>query len=65
MNWKNSIMDFKSYLLLERSLSNNSIDAYIRDVRKLATFSIKNNILPLKANQEHLSLFINELYNFM
>lgn len=62
MNWKNSIIDFKSYLLLERSLSKNSIDAYARDVGKLATFSINNSIMPLKVTHSHLSSFLNDLY---
>ncbi len=29
---------FKAYLQLERSLSNNSVEAYLRDVEKLTTF---------------------------
>ncbi len=62
MNWETSIIDFKSYLLLERSLSKNSIDAYARDVGKLATFSIKNSIMPLKVTHSHLSSFLNDLY---
>ncbi|MGB1031434.1 MAG: site-specific integrase, partial [Flavobacteriales bacterium] len=39
MNWKQSIKSFKHYLLLERSLSQNSIDAYLSDVVKLQQFS--------------------------
>jgi integrase/recombinase XerD len=38
MDWNSSIKGFKSYLKLERSLSKNSIDAYIHDVEKLAQF---------------------------
>ncbi|RRN76383.1 site-specific tyrosine recombinase XerD [Pseudoxanthomonas sp. SGD-10] len=38
MNWSREKNGFKSFLKLERSLSNNSIDAYISDVDKLATF---------------------------
>jgi len=35
MDWKSSIIGFKSYLMLERSMSEHSIDAYIRDINKL------------------------------
>ena len=43
MNWKLSLAGFRAYLMLERSLSANSLDAYIRDVRKLQDYlSLKN-----------------------
>jgi integrase/recombinase XerD len=35
MNWQIYLKNFKSYLTLERSLSENSIEAYLRDVGKL------------------------------
>jgi integrase/recombinase XerD len=38
MNWQVSIKGFKAYLMLERSLSGNSIDAYLSDVSKLQDF---------------------------
>ena len=38
MNWKPTIKGFKSYLQLELSLSQNSIDAYLRDVEKFVQY---------------------------
>lgn len=38
MDWITSVKGFKSYLKLERSLSKNSVDAYIRDIEKLKSF---------------------------
>lgn len=38
MDWNSSLSGFKAYLLLERSLSKNSISAYQQDVSKLAFF---------------------------
>ena len=35
MDWISSIKGFKQYLKLEKSLSPNSIDAYMRDIEKL------------------------------
>ncbi len=42
-NWESYIKGFKMYLQLEKSLSANSIEAYIRDINKLVQFlEIKN-----------------------
>lgn len=38
MNWSTAIHQFESYLSLERSLSDNSVGAYARDVAKLREF---------------------------
>ena len=38
MNWKSCISGFRAYLMLERSLSEHSIEAYLRDVSKLHEF---------------------------
>lgn len=38
MNWESYINGFKTYLILEKSLSANSIEAYIHDVDKLEQF---------------------------
>ena len=37
-NWTFALKDFKSYLKLEKSLSENSVDAYLNDVSKLKDF---------------------------
>ena len=39
MDWHSCIRGFKSYLHLERSLSANTIEAYINDVEKLQQFT--------------------------
>jgi len=36
MDWNSAIKSFKTYLQLEKSLADNSIAAYLRDVKKLA-----------------------------
>ncbi len=47
MIWENYIKGFKAYLKLEKSLSNNSISAYLHDINKLLQFFEHNeNIIP-------------------
>ena len=44
MNWETLIRQFANYLRLERSLSDNSIQAYARDVAKLKQFVDISNL---------------------
>lgn len=43
MTWENAIENYKTYLILEKSLSSNSVEAYLNDVRKLAKFCEDNH----------------------
>jgi integrase/recombinase XerD len=38
LQWSSSIREFRSYLQLERSLSLNSVEAYLNDIAKLEQF---------------------------
>ena len=60
MNWKPFINGFKSYLMLERSLSENSIAAYIQDITKLETFLTltEQDITPKEVTRDILTSFI-------
>ena len=61
MELDKSIKDFKSYLKIERSLSINSVDAYIRDINKFSEYIKTNNISVLKTNLEDIRGFIKEI----
>ena len=58
--WQSYIKQFKNYLRLERSLSGNSVDAYVRDVEKLAEYIelAKIDASPNKVSEEHLTGFL-------
>ena len=60
MSWNPTIKGFKSYLQLERSLSENSIEAYLRDVEKLASFVEMQGInkAPEKLDQATIEAFL-------
>ena len=61
--WTPLIRQFRHYLTLERSLSANSIEAYTRDVQKLADY-VGNEFpskSPLELELEHLRKFVTAL----
>ena len=61
MSWETSIKGFKSYLQIERSLSDNSVQAYIRDVKKFANYAIPKEILELEVTRLNISNFLAQI----
>ena len=66
MTWEDSLRDFQYFLKLEKSLSDNSVEAYGMDLKKLLQFFESSNIKtePDKVTSEQLNKFlkyINEL----
>lgn len=66
MDWQSGIIGFKSYLRLERSLSANTIDAYLHDVDKLKQYFIsKSDKVELKniscEDLKNFLVWVNEL----
>ncbi len=64
MDWKSSIKGFKAYLKLERSLSANSIGAYMLDIGKLQEYVETNHpgVSPEKVDLAILDAFVTWLY---
>ena len=58
MDWNKAIKKYYIYLSIERSLSKNTVDAYIRDINNLAKFSKKK---PLKIKRDDIINYINFL----
>ena len=63
MDWGDSINRFKEFLILQKSLSPNTVDAYESDIKKLSVyFSDKNPVkLPLSLQLNDLELFIQHI----
>jgi len=61
LSWKAAFKNFENYLRLEKSLSENSIEAYLNDVRKLEEFihSSGKNLEPSSVSYPDLKDFIN------
>lgn len=63
--WDYEVNEFKNYLKLERSLSDNSIDAYLLDIRKLTSFISENYGTSLSIENINVSIiesFIKYLF---
>lgn len=66
MDWQSELKSFKSYLRLERSLSGNTIEAYLHDVDMLIQFfngsSSKRDLSDVSADDlKEFLVWINEL----
>ncbi len=60
LTWKQALKDFETYLRLEKSLSENSIEAYTDDVLKLERYYLENNTerMPLQVSYQDLKDFL-------
>lgn len=63
MKWQEAIKDFQHYLKIERGLSQNTIDSYSRDLKKLVSFINKNEISypPTSVDENTIQRFIYEI----
>ena len=63
MKWKQAIHDFEVYLKIERGLSANTIENYVRDINKLIYFLEENSITvsPISIAQDDLQQFIYQI----
>lgn len=63
MKWNHEIKDYQSFLKIERGLSDNTIQSYTRDIKKLVRFINEKNISmsPAKIVEETIQQFIYEI----
>lgn len=63
MNWSEKIEDFSNFLKFEKNFSGNTLDAYMRDVRKLESFTLSelDNLSPQNITYENLQEYIYQL----
>lgn len=65
MKWGTAINNFKTYLKIERGLSDNSIVSYENDINKLSNFLLDKNksISPIKVTPDLIKEFIYSISN--
>lgn len=63
MNWSEKITDFSNFLKFEKNFSDNTLDAYIRDIKKLESFAIVDlgEVAAQNISYENLQEFIYQL----
>ena len=62
MNWDEKIEDFRNFLKFERNFSDNTLDAYLRDIRKLRDYAVEDlQVEPDKITYEQLQEFLFRL----
>lgn len=62
MDWISAIKGYKTYLQLEKSLADNSIQAYLRDVKKLVSYASEENLKPQTIGHEDIETFLAWLH---
>ncbi len=63
MNWQSALEDYQLFLKIERGLSQNSINSYALDIKKLISFLEQHNdpCSPLSISKETIQTFIYEV----
>lgn len=59
MIWSDYLESYKNYLLLEKSLSENTVDAYLKDIQRFVDFSKIDN--PSNVSQSDIRVFIDDM----
>ncbi|ACU06640.1 Integrase [Flavobacteriaceae bacterium 3519-10] len=63
MTWTEKIKDFESFLKYERNFSDNTLDAYLRDIRKLSDYAEfhLDGTGPLEISYENIQEYLFQL----
>ena len=64
--WEHEIIEYKNFLKLERSLSDNSVSAYVNDINKLTSFLKSENKESIKysdVDSKIIREFVEYIYN--
>lgn len=62
-NWNALTDDYKGYLTLERALSKNSVEAYMRDLEKLRLFADGLSLEAVDVTADDIQQFLASLYD--
>jgi len=66
MSWNSIVNGFNAYLKIERSLSENTVESYLRDVSKLENYFTKNSLKKISWENieiENLQEFLSHIHD--
>ncbi len=65
MSWDSELKDYIYYIKLEKKLSDNTVEAYLRDLRQMAEYLLSEFSIrkPEKVSSEHIEAFLAHLYD--
>ena len=62
--WEKELQDYTYYIRLEKKLSDNTVEAYLRDLKQMAEYlGSEFSILPQQAEERHIEAFLAHLYD--
>ena len=63
INWNEKITEFENYLKFERNFSDNTLDAYLRDIKKLRDYATSEtlDLSPLTITYEDIQEYLFQL----
>ena len=63
-SWEKELQEYIYYIRLEKKLSDNTVEAYIRDLRQMAEYlEHEFSIRPQQAEERHIEAFLAHLYD--
>lgn len=64
-NWDEILRRYRVYVAVEKRLASNTVEAYMRDVERLAAFctSLERPVGPTRVSAEHIEAMMTELFD--
>lgn len=63
-SWEKELQEYIYYIRLEKKLSDNTVEAYIRDLKQMAEYlEHEFSIRPQQAEERHIEAFLAHLYD--
>lgn len=64
-DWESLVQNYRTFIVVEKNLSPNSVESYMRDLQQLRDFvsGSVGDILPTEVTSEHIEAFMTTVYD--